>query len=58
VFVARIDGMPVINKIEAEDWKFVDLQQLLNKIEENPDEYTHWFKSMMADKYSDGNLDQ
>ncbi len=52
VFVATFDGMPKINKAEVEDWKFVDPQYLLNQIEENPDQYTHWFKTILAEKYS------
>lgn len=52
VYVARFDGLPIINKTEVEDWKFVDPQQLLKQIELNPDQYTHWFKTILADKYS------
>lgn len=52
VFVARFEGMPIINKNEVEDWKVVDPQQLLNQVELNPDQYTHWFKTIMADRYS------
>ncbi len=52
VFVAKFDGMPIINKDEVEDWKFVDPQQLLSQIEVNPDQYTHWFKTILADRYS------
>jgi isopentenyl-diphosphate Delta-isomerase len=52
VFVASFDGVPKINEAEVEDWRFVDQQQLLNEIEENPDQYTHWFKTILADKYS------
>jgi isopentenyl-diphosphate delta-isomerase len=52
VFVATFDGIPKINKEEVEDWKFVDHRQLLNQIEQNPDQYTHWFKSILTEKYS------
>jgi isopentenyl-diphosphate Delta-isomerase len=52
VFVATFDGIPKINEAEVEDWRFVDQQELLNQIEENPDQYTHWFKTILAGKYS------
>jgi isopentenyl-diphosphate delta-isomerase len=52
VFVTTYDGIPKINKAEVEDWKFVAPQQLLNQIEENPDQYTHWFKIILTEKYS------
>lgn len=58
VFVAQFDGIPKINQNEVEDWKFVELQQLLNQIEENPDQYTHWFKTILTEKYSLNKLQQ
>jgi isopentenyl-diphosphate delta-isomerase len=41
------DGEPSINKEEAEDWKYVDLKELQNDIQKNPEAYTHWFKLIL-----------
>ena len=35
---------PIINKDEAEDFKWVDMETLKNDIENNKDQYTVWFK--------------
>ena len=44
VFYGVYDIDPIINKDEAEDFKWVDMQTLKNDIENNKDQYTVWFK--------------
>lgn len=44
VFVGSFSGIPIINKKEVEDWKYVDLSWLKEDIMRNPDDYTVWFK--------------
>ena len=44
VFYGVYDIDPIINKDEAEDFKWVDMETLKNDIENNKDQYTVWFK--------------
>jgi isopentenyl-diphosphate Delta-isomerase len=44
VFKAIYNGNPAINLEEAEDWKFIGLDELQKEINSNPQHYTHWFK--------------
>ncbi len=44
VFYGVYDIDPIINKDEAEDFKWVDMEKLKNDIENNKDQYTVWFK--------------
>ena len=54
VFTATFDGKPVINTNEVEDWKFVDVNELLVDIGSNPQCYTEWFKLIVQDRYAHG----
>lgn len=49
VFVGITDTPPVINEQEVSAFKYVDTQELLNDLSENPDHYTFWFR-MIAQK--------
>ncbi len=44
VFVAYSNEIPKPNKDEVEDYKYVDLDELLKDIKENPLNYTIWFR--------------
>lgn len=44
VFTATFDGEPIINTNEVEDWKFVEINELLADVQSNPASYTEWFK--------------
>ena len=44
VFYGVYDIDPILNKEEAEDFKWVDMETLKNDIENNTDQYTVWFK--------------
>ena len=44
VFYGVYDKDPILNKDEAEDFKWVDMETLNNDIIKNEDNYTVWFK--------------
>ena len=44
VFYGVFDNDPTLNKDEAEDFKWVDMETLNNDIMKNEDNYTVWFK--------------
>ena len=44
VFLGKFSGKPQPNKEEADDWKWISLQDLKKDIKRNPDNYTPWFK--------------
>ena len=44
VFYGVFDKDPILNKDEAEDFKWVDMETLNNDIIKNEDNYTVWFK--------------
>ncbi|QSE96045.1 isopentenyl-diphosphate Delta-isomerase [Fulvivirga lutea] len=44
VFTCITDQQPHLNKAEAEDYKYVDMKELFENIDANPDEYTFWFR--------------
>ena len=44
VFYGVFDKDPLLNKDEAEDFKWVDMETLNNDIIKNEDNYTVWFK--------------
>ncbi len=47
VFRGTYDGKPVLNPLEADGWKWVDVKELKNDIKKNPGIYTPWFKLSM-----------
>ena len=44
VFYGVFDNDPILNKDEAENFKWVDMESLNNDIIKNEDNYTVWFK--------------
>ena len=44
VFYGVYDNDPILNKDEADDFKWVDMETLNNDIVKNEDNYTVWFK--------------
>jgi len=44
VFIGTFDGIPVINKDEVEEWKFMNLHSLRIDMKIFPEAYTPWFK--------------
>lgn len=47
VYVGVFDGIPMINKDEVEEWKFMSLDSLRNDIKQFPESYTPWFKMII-----------
>lgn len=44
VMVGFYEGSPEINPTEVESWKWMSIDDIANDMEENPDNYTEWFK--------------
>lgn len=47
VFVGQSDSVPKLNQSEAMAFKYVERNELLKDIEDNPDRYTFWFKEII-----------
>lgn len=48
IFFGQYDKAPTINPEEADDWKWIDLEELKKDIKLNPEQYTYWFKKELA----------
>jgi len=44
IFVGHYDEAPILNKDEAEDWRYVGLQELRTDVAKYPEKYTFWFR--------------
>ena len=44
VFIGRYDGSPQPNPDEVDDWKWMDLEALINDVKVNPEIYSYWLK--------------
>ena len=44
VFYGVYNDDPILNTDEADDFKWIDMETLKNDIDNNPDQYTVWFK--------------
>jgi isopentenyl-diphosphate delta-isomerase len=42
--VGRWQGVPDINPVEVESYKWMDVDAVEQDIADNPDRYTEWFK--------------
>ncbi len=51
VLVGNYNNDPIINKEEVEDFKWMKLPEVKLDIEENPDNYTAWFKIIFEKSY-------
>lgn len=47
VYIGVYDGAPVLNKDEAESWKFMDVNVLRKDIALHPENYTVWFRLIL-----------
>ncbi len=47
VLIGYYDGQPILNPVEAEDWKFEKPELVKNDMLINPDKYTYWFKVIL-----------
>mgnify|MGYP000335882535 CR=1 FL=1 len=43
VLIGEFNGSPILNKDEAEDWKWMSLEEIEKDINENQEDYTVWF---------------
>lgn len=48
VFFGTFDGTPNANPEEVEDWKFISIENLYDDIKRHPENYTSWFKIILA----------
>lgn len=51
VFVGNFDGNPKLNKEEAEDWKWIDIDELRKEIDNNTEKYTPWLRVILEKYY-------
>lgn len=47
VFKGTFDGVPKLNPEEADDWKWISMNDLREDMKKNPQNYTPWFKLSM-----------
>jgi len=47
VLIGESDSVPVTDKEEVDDWKWIKLENLRIDLEKNPEIYTEWFKILM-----------
>ena len=52
VLIGSFDDTPNINKEEAEDYKWMLLEDVESDIEKNPSIYTEWFKIIFKESFS------
>ncbi len=56
VFIAIHNAEPGINPEEVDDWKWMDVDDLLTDVKVNPENYTVWFKIALEEMESKGLL--
>ncbi len=44
VFIGNYNERPELNKDEAEDYKWMNMEHIKNDVKKNPEEFTSWFK--------------
>ena len=47
VFVGYYNGQPTPDPNEVDDWKWINIDALKQDIQENPENYTYWFKLVL-----------
>ena len=47
VFIGEFDGDPEPDPEEASEFKWIDMAELLDDVERNPDKYTPWFRVLL-----------
>ena len=58
VFTGTFNGIPSINKDEAEDFRWASLPEIVAEIAQSPENFTFWFKEIISckiftDKFSE-----
>ncbi len=49
VLIGSYNNSPKLNLIEAEDWKWMSLDEIKKDVEANPNNYTAWLKIIIND---------
>jgi isopentenyl-diphosphate delta-isomerase len=49
VFVGRYDGSPAPDAGEVEDWKWVEVQALVEDLRDNPHVYSYWLRASLGE---------
>ena len=49
VFFGKSDTKPILKKEEAEDYKYISIEELKKDIKKNPNDYTYWLKNSFKD---------
>jgi isopentenyl-diphosphate Delta-isomerase len=49
VFIGKYNGVPKPNPNEVDDWLWINIEELLNRIKRNPSDFTYWFKLVLND---------
>jgi isopentenyl-diphosphate delta-isomerase len=57
VFIGDYESEPEINLQEAENWKWISLDDLEADVKANPEKYTYWFKKVYKKVFEYRNLD-
>lgn len=52
IFIGTFEGLPDINPEEAEDWKWISIEELLKSLRKEPHVYTVWFGLLLKDVLS------
>ncbi len=47
VFFGRYDGVPALNRNEADDWKWMEMTKLDADVKQNPDAYSFWLAACL-----------
>jgi isopentenyl-diphosphate delta-isomerase len=47
IYVGLYDGYPKVNPDEADDWLWIDIHQLVQRLRLHPDSFTVWFKAII-----------
>lgn len=47
VFIGHYEGQPTPNPNEVDDWKWMDINELKQNVQKNPENYTYWFKLVL-----------
>ncbi|MDP2665615.1 MAG: isopentenyl-diphosphate Delta-isomerase [bacterium] len=47
VFFGHYNRAPILNPEEADEWKWITIDDLNEDVAKNPDNYTHWFKIVL-----------
>jgi len=53
VILGFSDENPILNPSEAQDFKWISMDNLLNDMHQHPEKYTVWFKLILLDHYEE-----